>query len=153
VSDARGHPARGRRLAALAAELGVELPPFDGPLVAFDPGPAGPRTPVYLGGDLHAGARARAHRDPTLDAATVVIGSLHQGRSLELRAVEGIWCTRLAAEVADADACLALADSEGRLRAWRLLPPPRLMIGLRDFWLGSVPPPASSGPSDADPAA
>jgi hypothetical protein len=147
---------RERRLAALAAELGLRLPPFAGPLLAFVAAPdPGPGAPVCLGGDLHAspGAPTPAPRDPSLDAATVVLGSCHQGESLELHAVEGIWCARLTDGLADAPACLALSDSEGRLRAWRLLPPPRLMVGLRDFWLASVPPPAAAAPPDPEPPA
>jgi hypothetical protein len=126
---------------------GLELPPFDGPLVAFDPAPEGaPGGPVYLGGDLHRvhPDAAEPHpgrvRDESLDNARVVlIDQVHE--DLEARAVAGVWCLALHDELADSAPYFTIWDSEGRMRAWLLLPPARLMIGIGHFWLPSVPPP------------
>jgi hypothetical protein len=126
---------------------GLELPPFDGPLVAFDPAPGGaPGGPVYLGGDLH-----RVHpdaseqypgrpRDKSLDQADVTLGDEEQER-LEATAVGGVWCLALYGDFVDVAPYFTLWDSEGRLRVWLLLPPARLMIGIGHFWLPYVPPP------------
>jgi hypothetical protein len=126
---------------------GLELPPFDGPLVAFDPAPAGaPGGPVYLGGDLHLvhpGASERypgRPRDESLDGA--VIGLCDQEHeNLEATAVAGVWCLALHGELVDSAPYFTIWDSEGRMRTWLLLPPARLMIGIGHFWLPSVRPP------------
>ncbi len=126
---------------------GLELPPFDGPLVAFGPAPEGaPGHPVYLGGDLH-----RVHpdaseqypgraRDESLDDARIVLAD-QEHEDLEATAVGGVWCLALHGDLADSAPYFALWDREGLMRAWLLLPPARLMIGIGHFWLPSVPPP------------
>jgi hypothetical protein len=135
------------RLRRLATRLGVELPPFRGPLVAFAIGEEGaPERPVFLGGDLHAvhpEADPRHHHphDPTLDAATITLTDLEE-EPLETWAVEGIWCIRLDDDRLDAAPYLSIHDTDGRIRTWLILPPPRLMVGLGHFWLPSVPPSA-----------
>lgn len=135
-----------RRLAALAAHLGIELPPFEGPLVAFQlDGGRGAADPVYLGGDLHAvhprsGGAGGSPRDATLDSSIVTLSD-HESEMTDVAAVEGIWCTRIAGERLPAAPYFTLTDSEGRIRACLLLPPPRLMVGIAHFWLPSVPPP------------
>jgi hypothetical protein len=145
----RGHDpdARAERLAALAAWLGIELPLFEGPLVAFQlDGHRGGEDPVFLGGDLHqvhprAGGPARAsHRDPSLDSAILTLVD-HENEMLDIAAVEGVWCTRIDGERLPAAPYFSLTDTDGRIRAWLLLPPPRLMVGIAHFWLPSVPPP------------
>jgi hypothetical protein len=137
--------ARVARLQQLAIVLGVELPPFKGPLVAFDlDDEAGTERPVFLGGDLHAvhpeaDERHRHPHDPTLDSATITLVDL-ENEPLENQAIEGIWCIRLGEELLDPAPYLSIFDSEGRLRTWLILPPPRLMISLAHFWLPAVPP-------------
>jgi hypothetical protein len=129
---------------------GLELPPFDGPLVAFDPAPDGaPGRPLYLGGDLH-----RVHpdasesypgraRDRSLDQARVGLSD-QELLNLEATAVAGVWCLALHDELVHSAPYFTLWDSEGRLRAWLLLPPARMMIGIGHLWLPSVPPPSRS---------
>jgi hypothetical protein len=95
------------RLAGLAAIRGLEGPPFDRPLVAFDPAPDGaPGDPVYLGGDLH---RVRPEvsdhypgrrRDRTLDRARIALYG-HQHENHEVTAVEGVWCLALHGDLVD----------------------------------------------------
>jgi hypothetical protein len=125
---------------------GHEQPPFDGPLVAFDPAPEGaPGGPVHLGGDLH-----RVHpdtsephvgrcRDESLDEATIGLYD-QEHLNLEATAVAGVWCVALHGDLVDSAPYFTLWDSKGRMRAWLLLPPARLMIGIGHFWLASVPP-------------
>jgi hypothetical protein len=144
-----GAEPRAERLAALAAHLGVPLPPFEGPLVAFQlDGHRGAEDPVYLGGDLHAvhpraGSPATtAERDHSLDSAIITLSS-HDQEMHDLAAVEGVWCGQIEGERLPAAPYLSLTDTEGRMRAWLLLPPPRLMVGIAHFWLPSVP-----GPED-----
>ncbi len=133
--------------ARLAELLGLELPPFDGPLVAFDPAPEGASgDPVYLGGDLHrihpdaSERRPGRRRDDSLDGATITIAD-HEHEDLEATAVLGIWCLALHGDLVDSAPYITIWDTDGRRRAWLLLPPARLMIGLGHFWLPSVPPP------------
>jgi hypothetical protein len=134
---------------------GLEMPRFDGPLVAFDPAPGGsPGGPVYLGGDLHR-VRPDASeqypgrpRDESLDEA--MIGLCDQAHeTLEATAVAGVWCLAPYGDLVDSAPYFTLRDSGGRMRAWLLLPPARLMIGIGHFWLPSVPrPPRPSGKTD-----
>ena len=145
-ADERSGP-RAERIAKLAKKLGIELPPFDGPLVAFQPdGHRSREDPVFLGGDLHAvhptvdGRATGSKRDTSLDSAIVTLAD-HEHEMLDLAAIEGIWCTPIAGERLATTPYLALTDSEGRIRAWLLLPPPRLMIGIARFWLPSILPP------------
>jgi hypothetical protein len=126
---------------------GLELPPFDGPLVAFDPAPGGaPGGPVYLGGDLHrvhpdtSEPCLRRLRDPSLEEAMVCLSD-REHEILEATAVAGVWCLALHDDLVDSAPYFALWDMKGRMRAWLLLPPARLMIGIGHFWLPSVPPP------------
>jgi hypothetical protein len=151
---------RERRLAGLAASLGLELPPFEGPLDAFElTGDRGPSETIYLGGDLHtahpeAVIRPTVHaRDHSLDSARIALDD-HEHQSLTTIAVEGIWCLAVGGELADSAPYFTLWDADGRLRAWLLLPPPRLMIGIGRFWLPLVPPPPDPGarPGDSTPA-
>lgn len=146
TSSGEGTDPRTERLTALAAHLGVDLPPLPGPLVAFQlDGLRGPEDPVYLGGDLHRVhpradvPAAPSDRDRTLDNAIVTLDQEHD--LLDLAAVEGIWCARIEGERLPAAPYFTLTDSDGRIRAWLLLPPPRLMIGIAHFWLPLVPPP------------
>jgi hypothetical protein len=155
-SDAEGG-ARVARLHQLSIVLGVELPPFQGPLVAFALGEEGnSERPVFLGGDLHevhpeAHERRRHPRDPTLDSATLTFTDL-EGEPLETGATQGIWCIRIEDQRRDAAPYLSIHDSEGRLRTWLILPPPRLMVGLGHFWLPSVSPfPGDAAGADAPP--
>jgi hypothetical protein len=142
---------RAERLAALAAWLGVELPLFEGPLVAFQlDGHRGAEDSVFLGGDLHqvhptahgpkGGPTTPADRDRTLDSAIVTLSG-HDHEMYDVAAVEGVWCMRIDGERLPAAPYFSLTDSVGRIRAWLLLPPPRLMVGIAHFWLPSVPPP------------
>lgn len=152
--------ARVARLQQLSIVLGVALPPFKGPLVAFDLYSETGRDrdrPLFLGGDLHAVHpetvdRHRHPRDPTLDSATITLVNL-DSKPLETAAIEGIWCIRIPDEHSDSAPYLSIFDSEGRLRSWRLLLPPRLMIGLAHLWLPAVPPfggePGEGGPGPA----
>ncbi len=126
--------------------LGIELPPFAGPLVVFDPAERRePGDPVYLGGDLHAvhpAAPPRAEataRDPTLDNARVTLGDVPRPWP-EAAAVEGIWCVALEGEFARFSPFFMLWDNLGRLRTWLLLPPAPDMLGEGHLWLPSVPP-------------
>ena len=133
------------RLRQLAIVLDVDLPPLKGPLVAFALGEKGePDRPVFLGGDLNAvhpdaDERHRHPRDPTLDAATITLTDL-EDEPLETGAVEGIWCIRLDDDRLDAAPYLSIHDTDGRIRTWLILPPPRLMVGLAHLWLPAVPP-------------
>jgi hypothetical protein len=145
---------RAERLAALAAHLGVELPLFEGPLVAFQlDGHRGAADPVYLGGDLHAvhpragGPATPPARDHTLDSAIITLSG-HDQEMHDLAAVEGVWCGRIEGERLPAAPYLSLTDTEGRSRAWLLLPPPRLMVGIAHFWLPQIKP--ASGPASGD---
>jgi hypothetical protein len=138
---------RDERPAAPAVTAGLELPPFDAPLVAFDPAPeGGPGGPIYLGGDLHrihpdaAQQYPGRRRDESLDEARIVLGEYEQ-ESLMATAVEGVWCLALYGEQVDYALHFTLWDADFRMRSWFLLPPARLMIGLAHFWLPSVPPP------------
>jgi hypothetical protein len=134
------------RFADLARELAVDLPPFRGPLEAFDPVPGRSSSdPVYLGGDLHAvhpdgGDPDGTPSDPdeSLDQATITLLD-GEGWALDIQAIEGIWCTRLEGAALECAPYLSLADSEGRIRTWLLLPPPHLMLGIGHYWLPSVP--------------
>jgi hypothetical protein len=145
-----------QRLADLADALGVELPPFAGPLVVFDPADQhGPGDPIYLGGDLHAvhpdapGDPGPREPDPSLDNATLTFGDIPHPWP-EAVAVEGIWCVVLEGELTDLSPFFMLWDDLGRLRTWLLLPPASAMIGEGHLWLPSVPPPSQSigpGPS------
>jgi hypothetical protein len=146
VSANRGDP-----LAKLAEELGRDLPAFDGPLQAFDMAPVsekGTTRTIYLGGDLHAvhpdtrEHRPRPEHDASLEAATVALDDLEH-ESVETVAVAGIWCLLLRGDQVDSAPYFSLWDTDGRLRTWLLLPPARLMIGIGQFWLPSVPPPRS----------
>jgi hypothetical protein len=148
------------RLARYAARLGLELPIFPGPLIAFDPAERrSPGDPIYLGGDLHAahpgtsaGRRAGRH-DRSLDAAEITLADFEHP-TLETVAVEGIWCLALRGGLLESAPYLAISDSEGRRRTWILLPPALSMIGLAHLWLPAVPPlPPASGGSPGDPAA
>jgi hypothetical protein len=137
---------RSERLAALAKTLGVEMPPFRGPLVAFQlDGHRSSADAVFLGGDLQAvhpdagPASWRSGHDPSLDSAIVTLTD-HENETLELAAVEGIWCTVISGEHLPAAPYFSLTDSTGAIRAWLLLPPPRLMVGIAHLWLPSVPP-------------
>jgi hypothetical protein len=137
---------RAEMLAALAKKLGVKLPPLVGPLVAFQlDGHSGAEDPVFLGGDLQAvhpdagPPSRRSANDPTLDNAIVTLTD-HENETLELAAVEGIWCTVLRGERLPAAPYFSLTDSTGAIRTWLLLPPPRLMVGIAHLWLPSVPP-------------
>ncbi len=107
-------------------------------------GHRGAEDPVFLGGDLQtvhpAAAPASPARDTTLDNAIITLAD-HEHAMLDVAAVAGIWCTRLEGERLPAAPYFSLADSGGRIRAWLLLPPPRLMVGIAHFWLPSVPPP------------
>jgi hypothetical protein len=141
------------RLADLATALGLEAPPFSGPLLAFDP--AEERRPgdqIYLGGDLHAvhpeasaGAPPHGVRDGSLDGAKIILDDEVE-EPLEVFAVEGIWCTALSGERLDSAPYFSISDTDGRLRTWLLLPPPRLLIGLAHLWLPAVPPPRERRP-------
>jgi hypothetical protein len=141
------------RLAGLAARLGLDLPPFAGPIDAFRMGEEPrPDDPIYLGGDLQAihpdtVDRRPAGRDPSLDAATVTIDD-QEHPSMQAVAVEGIWCLRLRENLVDSAPYLFIHDTDGRLRAWLLLPPAGLMIGIGHFWLPQINPP-SGLPGDA----
>jgi hypothetical protein len=139
------------RLDAPSSTADLELPPFDGPLVAFDPAPGGaPGGPVYLAGDLHrihpaaVLQRAQPRRDECLNEARIVLVE-PRGETLEVNAVEGIWCLALFGEHVDAVHYMALWDTEDRMRIWLILPPARAMIGLAHLWLRSVPPPLGGG--------
>jgi hypothetical protein len=135
------------RLDARALIASLELPPFDGPLVACDPAPGGaPGGPVYLGGDLHrihpeaVVDRPDRRRDESLDEARIVLAERGE-ESLEVNAVEGVWCLSLFGDQVESTHYFALWDTEDRMRIWLFLPPARLMIGLAHLWLRSVPPP------------
>jgi hypothetical protein len=130
-------PAPGRRsgedrFTRLAADLGLELPPFTGPLIAFDPSEErSPGDPVYLGGNLHAvhpGTSAGpppTRRDHSLDAATITLTDFDHP-PLEAIAVEGIWCLAIVGGLLDSAPYFSISDSDGRRRTWILLPgPPR----------------------------
>jgi hypothetical protein len=146
---------RGRQLENLAASLGLDLPVFEGPLTAFALGAE--QRPVLLGGDLHAVHPESVdplpdQRDGSLDAATVILDD-QEHPPLKMAAVDGIWCLTLPDDLLDSAPYFALWDTEGRLRAWLLLPPPRTMIGIGHFWLPQVkPPPDTPGatPSGSD---
>jgi hypothetical protein len=135
------------RFADPAHDLGVDLLPFRGPLVAFVPVPerrAGDA--VFLGGDLHAvhpdtrGPGARSGRDESLDLATVTLCD-GEGRQLDIRATEGVWCTRLEGAALECAPYFRITDALGRLRCWLILPPARMMIGIAQLWLPRVPKP------------
>ncbi len=138
------------RLEDLAAQLGLGLPPFAGPLDAFDLGKdRGPDDPIYLGGDLHAvhpdtvERRPPTRRDPSLDAAMVMVDDREHGCA-SVVAVQGIWCLALSGGLRDSTPYFSLWDGEGRMRAWLLLPPARLMMGLGHFWLPRIEEPTES---------
>jgi hypothetical protein len=140
---------RERQHPTLVAIAGLDLPPFDGPLVAFDPAPEGaPGRPVYLGGDLHgthldaAEQWPERRRDESLDEARIVLGE-RERENFEVTAVDGVWCLAIYGEEVESALRLTLWDTEGRMRTRLLLPPARLMIGLAHFWFHSVPPPLS----------
>jgi hypothetical protein len=151
-----GEPTGGRRqgedrLARLAADLGLELPPFSGPLIAFDPAEdRSPGDPVYLGGDLHAvhpGATAGqppSGRDRSLDAASITLTDFDHP-PLEAIAVEGVWCLAIEGGLLDSAPYFSISDSDGRLRTWILLPRFHAMIGMVHLWLPAVPPPPEAG--------
>jgi len=143
---------RAERLAALAASLEVELPPFEGPLVAFgDGGPQHPDAAVYLGGDLHAvhpearAARGTQPLDPSLGAAQIEITNFEHP-AVVTSAREGLWCLALTGPILGTAPYLGITDGEGRRRTWILLPMPPQMIGMGHYWLPAVPPLAESAP-------
>jgi hypothetical protein len=147
-----GEPSVDRRLRR-AAELDLDLPPFDGPLVAFDPAPwRGAGDPIYLGGDLHAvhprslDRRSDRPRDDTLDGATITLtlGDFVDDM-VETTAVEGVWCVGLHDDLLESSMFLMIRDDDGRLRAWLLLPPPGSMLGEGGLWLPSIAPFTSAG--------
>lgn len=145
--DPRERLRRTIRFADLARDLGVDLPPFRGPLVAFDPVlDRSSGDPVYLGGDLHAVHPDTREPDPppdrddSLDQAVITLSD-GAGWQLSIAAAEGVWCTRLEGAALERAPYFALTDARGRLRNRLLLPPPRLMIGIAHFWLCSVPQP------------
>jgi hypothetical protein len=125
-----------------ATHPGLEPAPFEGPLCAFrvDEDSGSPAA-VHLGGDLHAvhpGVReppAPRPRDRTLDSARIALGGA-QGETIETIALDGIWCLALPA---DPGPYFTLTDSEGRIRSWLILAPPRQMIGIAHHWLPRVP--------------
>jgi len=133
-------------LAALAAHLGVELPLFDAPLVAFQlDGHRSTEDPVFLGGDLHAthpraagSTTTAAERDPSLDFATITLID-HDHPPLDVPATAGVWCTRVEGDRLAPAPYLSINDSDGRILIWLLLPPPRLMVGIAHHWLTRVP--------------
>ena len=140
------------RLVRVAAVLGLALPPFQGPLTAFLPaGEQVEDAPVHLGGDLHAVhpearvQRSGADLDHTLDAAEIVITNFEH-EPVETRAVEGVWCVALHGSILDSAPYLAITDTEGLIRTWILLPPPRQMIGIGHHWLPAVAPAAGIAP-------
>ena len=147
-----GHDPRAERLAALAAELEVDLPPFEGPLVAFGAqGRRAPEEPVYLGGDLHAvhpesrAGRAGQALDRSLDAAEITITNFEHP-AVVTSAREGLWCLALTGPILETAPYLGITDGEGRRRTWILLPMPPQMIGMGHYWLPAVPPLAESAP-------
>jgi hypothetical protein len=84
-----------------------ELPPFDGPLVAFVPAPDdAPGGPVYLGGDLHrvhpdaAEQYSGRARDKSLDEARIVLAD-QEHEDLEATAIAGVWCMALHGDLVD----------------------------------------------------
>jgi hypothetical protein len=135
------------RLKRLAASLGLELPVFDGPLTALVLG--GGRGPILLGGDLHAvhpespDPPPPQEGDASLDAATVILDD-QEHPPLKTAAVDGVWCLALPDDLLKSAPYLALWDTEGRLRAWLLLPPAAAMIGIGHFWLPQVKPPSDT---------
>jgi hypothetical protein len=131
------------RLKRFAASLGLDLPVFEGPLSAFVL--EGGRGPILLGGDLHAVHPESANppagdRDRSLDAATVIVDD-QEHPPLKTAAVEGIWCLALPDDLLDSAPYFTLWDTEGRLRAWLLLPAAAAMIGIGHFWLPQIKPP------------
>jgi hypothetical protein len=141
----------------LGASLDLELAPFAGPLTAFVLG--GEDGPILLGGDLHAihpetaDPRPPGEPDHSLDSATLIIDDLEQP-PVETAAVDGIWCLALPDGLLDSAPYLALWDTEGRLRAWLLLPQANRMIGIGHLWLPQVkPPPDSSDGTPTGPVA
>lgn len=153
AQDRREHFRRTDRFADLACDLGIGLPAFSGPLVAFDPAPeCSSGDPVYLGGDLHAvhpDARdpgARPGRDDSLDRATITVLD-GEGWLLDVPATEGVWCTRVEDDHLECVPYFSITDGRGRLRTWCILPPARTMIGIAHLWLPSVPPPPTSADS------
>jgi hypothetical protein len=139
------------RLARFAARLGLELPLFPGPLIAFDPAEErAPGDPIYLGGDLHAihpgttaGPPPAPGRDRSLDAATIALTDFEHP-TLETTAVEGVWCLALRGGLLETAPYFTISDTEGRLRTWILLPLATSMIGLVHLWLPAVPPPPAN---------
>ena len=149
-----------KRLEGLARSLGLELPAFRGPFDAFVLADERSRgDPVYLGGNLHAvhpdasGQRLGREQDRSLDNAIISLSD-YGHEALEVTAVEGIWCMRLEADLAESARYFALFDSDARIRTWLLVPPARQMIGIGHLWLPSVPPPgALSGRDRTQPGA
>lgn len=124
--------------------LGLLLPPFTGPLVAFDP--AEGRScgdPVCLGGDLHAvhpesRSPPPVERDASLDAATITLSDFEH-EAIEATAVDGIWCIAIRGDALHSAPYLAIFDTDGRLRVWSLLPSAPLLIGSSHHWLPRIP--------------
>jgi hypothetical protein len=136
---------RDSALRKIARTLRIPTPNFDGPLVAFQPdGRRGPGDPVYLGGDLHAvhprAAEPSGPRDPSLERSTIILTDFEH-ESLRVTSTSGIWCVPIQGGWLATMPYLSLFDADGHLRAWRLLPKARMMIGIAHFWLPSVPPP------------
>jgi hypothetical protein len=132
---------RTTRSADLARRLGIDLPIFRGPLIAFDPGQGRcPGESVCLGGDLHAihpdtrGPAPPSDRDESLDLATVAVFD-GEGWSLDIPANEGVWCICPEEVAPDCTPYFSLTDGRGRLRAWLILPGARTMIGIGPLWL------------------
>ena len=129
--------------------LGLKVPPLLGPLDAFELGDdRRPGDPIYLGGDLHAVHPFAADRDPlderdhSLDSATVIIDDLEH-EAIEAVAVEGLWWLTVHGDLLETAPYLTLWDTQGRIRAWLILPSVRKMVGLGHLWFPQVmPPPA-----------
>ena len=144
--DPDDRASRAIRFTDLAREMGVDLPPFSGPLVAFDPAPArSPGDPVYLGGDLHAAhpetakPGAAGERDKSLDEAVITLAA-GPIWLLDTQAIHGIWCVRLEEEQLKCAPYFSIRDGDGQMRTWLLLPRPQDMLDTAHLWLRRVPP-------------
>ena len=98
------------------------------------------QAPQALDGiDLEALFLRLGENDPGLVEARIVLAEPEE-ESLEVNAVEGLWCLALFGDQVDSAHYFALWDTEDRMRIWLFLPPVRPMIGLAHLWLRSVPP-------------